>query len=95
MKYTTGTGQKLTVHDKSECRGTYCPIHNPSMDWATHWRETWGGFMEYICPCGVGYPAPEDSNAEGHAFGSCGRKECLDEYRKACEKVDNSREGNV
>ena len=92
-KYVTGTGQTLNaVHSKKECKEKYCTIHNPSMDWPTNWRSGWGGFMEYICPCGVGYPAPEDSNAEGHVFGTCGKKECWEEYRRAYKKVKEDRE---
>ena len=43
--------------------------------------------MEYTCPCGVGYPAPEDGNTKGHAYGTCGNPECASEYDKACKKV--------
>ena len=90
MKYTTGAGQKLEVHDKADCRGGYCTIHNPSMDWPTLWRDDWR-FMEYTCPCGVGYPAPEDDVSEGHAFGTCGNPECWAEYKEACDKVKESK----
>jgi hypothetical protein len=86
-EYTTGAGQKILVHSSDECRGGYCTIHNPSMTWPTEWRSGWGGFMEYTCKCGVGYPAPEDKGAEGHVFGCCGNPECLREYREACDKV--------
>lgn len=62
-KYTTGTGQNLYVHDKEECEGRYCPIHNPSdhhmKDWPTHWRES-RKLLERICKCGVGHPDPDD-----------------------------------
>jgi len=92
-KYTTGAGQHLVVHKKGNCRGEYCPIHNPSMDWPTLWRSDWGGFMEYICPCGVGYPAPEDESAAGHVFGTCGNTTCMEEYQAACEKVKESKRG--
>ena len=47
--YTTGTGQKIKVHDKDKCEGEYCCIHNPSdhimKDWPTH--------------C-IGHPDPDD-----------------------------------
>ena len=89
--YTTGCGTTMRVHEKGKCRGIYCTIHNPSMDWPTHWRSDWGGFMEYICPHGVGYPAPEDRDARGHVFGTCGDSECMDAYTKACEAVRDSK----
>lgn len=61
--YKSGTDQNLNVHDKSECEGEYCPIHNPSdhrmKDWPTHWRDD-RGLMERICKCGVGHPDPDD-----------------------------------
>lgn len=83
MKYTTGTGQKLIVHDEADCSGK-CPIHAPSIDWPTNWRDEWG-FMEVICPCGVGYPSPDDKSKEAveHAFGCCGNAECLAKWNKA------------
>ena len=62
-KYTTGTGQKLTVHSKNKCEGSFCTIHNPSdhimRDWPTHWRDD-RGLMERICKHGVGHPDPDD-----------------------------------
>ena len=62
-KYTTGTGQKLLVHNKETCGGESCVIHNPSnhhmKDWPTHWRED-RGMMERICKCGIGHPDPDD-----------------------------------
>lgn len=72
-EYITGTGQKLNVHDKSDCSGK-CPIHNPSdhhmVEWPTHWRDD-VGFMERICPCGIGHPDPDDKTADG-VHGCCG-----------------------
>ncbi len=62
-KYTTGTGQKILVHNKETCKGQYCCIHNPSdhhmKDWPTHWRDD-RGFMERMCSHGVGHPDPDD-----------------------------------
>jgi len=61
--YTTGTGQEIKVHDASRCAGEYCPIHNPSdhsmNTCPTNWRSD-RGFMERVCPHGVGYPDPDD-----------------------------------
>lgn len=62
-RYTTGTGQKLLVHSRADCKGEHCVIHNPSnhkmRDWPTHWR--WDRYlMERICPHGIGHPDPDD-----------------------------------
>jgi len=61
--YTTGTGQKIKVHDKDKCEGEYCCIHNPSdhimKDWPTHWRDD-RLLMERICEHGIGHPDPDD-----------------------------------
>lgn len=61
--YITGTGQKVNVHEKGDCKGKYCCIHNPSdhhmRSWPTHWRDD-RKIMERICPCGVGHPDPDD-----------------------------------
>lgn len=61
--YTTGTGQSLLVHNKSDCKGNFCVIHNPSehsmKDFPTHWRSD-RYLMERICPHGIGHPDPDD-----------------------------------
>ena len=73
-KWTSGTGQKIMVHDREICEGQICPIHNPSdhhmRDWPTNWRYD-RGMMERICPCGVGHPDPDD-RAEDTIHGCCG-----------------------
>lgn len=61
--YITGTGQRLMdIHDREECDGRPCVIHNPSdhvmRDWPTHWRED-RGLMERICEHGIGHPDPD------------------------------------
>ncbi len=62
-EYITGTEQKILVHNKEDCQGEYCCIHNPSdhhmVDWPTHWRDD-RGLMERICPHGIGHPDPDD-----------------------------------
>jgi len=62
-KYTTGVGQNILVHNKNQCKGQHCCIHNPSdhhmKDWPTLWRGD-RGLIERICPCGVGHPDPDD-----------------------------------
>ena len=60
--YTTGTGHKINVHRKEDCRGLYCVIHNPSSHvmcgFKTHWRED-RYLMERICAHGIGHPDPD------------------------------------
>jgi hypothetical protein len=62
-EYITGTGQKILVHNKEDCQGEYCVIHNPSdhhmKDWPTHWRDD-RNLMERLCKHGVGHPDPDD-----------------------------------
>lgn len=61
--YTTGTGQKLLVHSKEDCKAEFCVIHNPSIHsmrgFATHWRSD-RGLMERVCAHGIGHPDPDD-----------------------------------
>lgn len=66
--YTTGTGQLLAkVHKEIECKRQHCVIHRPSdhsmRSFPTHWRSD-RGFMERICPHGVGHPDPDDFTAD-------------------------------
>ena len=62
-KYETGTGQSLSVHNKEDCKGGSCVIHNPSnhsmKDFPTYWRQD-RYLMERICSHGVGHPDPDD-----------------------------------
>jgi hypothetical protein len=51
------------VHSIEECKGEYCTIHNMSdhhmRSWPQYWRTDWG-FMERICPHGIGHPDPDE-----------------------------------
>lgn len=61
--YITGTGQKITTHDKHLCAGDRCVIHNPSNHSMTHFPTNWRDdrkLMERICSHGVGHPDPDD-----------------------------------
>ena len=62
-KFTTGTGQRLLVHNKDNCKGDNCCVHNPSnhhmKDWPTNWRSD-RSLMERVCPHGIGHPDPDD-----------------------------------
>lgn len=78
--YRTGTGQALWVHSKGTCdadptRDMWCVIHarkpGHMQDWPTHWRTDWSGFMEVICPHGIGHPAPENSGRAHGCDGCC------------------------
>ena len=86
-KFTTGTGQRLWVHSKEDCKGEHCVIHKPSEHamryFPTHWRDD-RKLMERICPHGIGHPDPDDlafkrshygdefANAEGiHGCDGC------------------------
>jgi hypothetical protein len=79
--YTTGTGQHLRVHSIEDCAGVRgyrhgCAVHarldTHMKDWPTHWRSDWGGFMEVICPHGIGHPAPEETRSGGFGHGCDG-----------------------
>lgn len=57
------TGQRLVnVHDRTQCGGEHCVLHNPSTHhmatWPLLWRDDIGVF-ERICECGVGHPDPD------------------------------------
>ena len=71
--YMTGTGQELRgVHERGDCVGVHCVIHNPSdhplRDRPTHWRED-RGLMERICEHGIGHPDPDHLAATEHFRG--------------------------
>ena len=76
-KWTSGTRQKLKVHNREDCEGEVCAIHNPTdhhmLDWPQHWRYD-RGIMERLCPCGVGHPDPDDfriRNSLDYAIHGC------------------------
>ena len=86
-EYITGTGQKVYVHNKEDCEGEYCVIHNPSdhhmKDWPTHWRDD-RRIMERICPHGVGHPDPDDLAFKKRIAKKFGR----DDYDKGIHGCD-------
>jgi hypothetical protein len=53
----------IATHDKDQCLGKYCCIHNPSdhplKDAPQNWRAD-RRLMERICVHGVGHPDPDD-----------------------------------
>lgn len=60
--FVTGTGQHLLVHNKEDCAGAYCCVHNPSLHhmrtWPLHWRDD-RRIFERIDKYGVGHPDPD------------------------------------
>jgi hypothetical protein len=58
---------KIGYHYKKDCRGSFCPIHNPSdhkmRDWPMNLRMDGWAFplIERICPHGVGHPDPDSA----------------------------------
>ena len=51
------------MHDMKDCKGKYCPFHNPSdhhmKDWKKVVRYDRGGMTERICKHGCGHPDPD------------------------------------
>lgn len=51
------------VHNRNQCKNDYCTIHSPSLHSMLGFPQRWRqdrGFMERICPHGVGHPDPDD-----------------------------------
>lgn len=92
--YVTGTGQTMQVHARARCVGEWCVIHRRKpghmRGWPTHWRSDWGGFMEVVCPHGVGHPAPEEirTGGTGHGCDGC----CIEAAWIDGEIVDRMKE---
>lgn len=88
--YTTGTGQKLLVHTKENCKGVNCVIHNPSAhcmrEFPTHWRSD-RCLMERICPHGIGHPDPDDLSYKALIFGktAAGKQQLKYESIHGCD----------
>lgn len=57
------TGPPLVVHDRDQCIGQHCCIHNPSdhalNDRPLNWRQD-RHLMERVCEHGIGHPDPDD-----------------------------------
>ena len=68
----------LIVHDRSQCAGTACCVHNPSdhpmRDFPLHWRAD-RGIMERTCSHDVGHPDPDDlkvkAGVDNHGCDGC------------------------
>jgi hypothetical protein len=83
---TMPNGDKLKVHDRKQCAGRNCCIHNPSdtpmKDWPLNWRP-FKRVMERICPCGVGHDDVDDLIFRYQAGRSLGCHGCCPE--RCCE----------
>jgi hypothetical protein len=65
-----------SVHSMSDCAGEFCTIHKPSKHSMLGFPQLWrtdAGFMERVCPHGVGHPDPDDVYSQGraHACDGC------------------------
>jgi hypothetical protein len=56
------------THKPDQCLGEYCTIHNMSdhsmRDYPQIWRDD-RGFMERVCPHGIGHPDPDEGRLYG------------------------------
>lgn len=79
-------GMTLRAHPADKCAGEYCTIHNRSnhsmRSFPQLWRTNWGGFMERICPHGIGHPDPDELNVETHVRGHGCDGCCAGAYRE-------------
>lgn len=56
-------GRKIIAHERSQCAGEICCIHNPSDHHMVNWPQNWRNdtkVMERQCEHGVGHPDPDD-----------------------------------
>lgn len=77
--WTDDFGTSVIIHERATCMGSYCTIHNRSnhvmIDFQQRWRRD-KGFMERVCPHGVGHPDPDEvyNNRNGiHGCDGCCR----------------------
>lgn len=86
--YITGTGQRIWVHNKEDCKGKTCVIHNPSAHhmrgWATNWRGD-RSLMERVCSHGIGHPDPDDLAFKELRFKEDGRVYTKYESMHGCD----------
>lgn len=51
-----------STHDRKQCAGETCVIHNRSDHAMRGWRPVWRndkGIFERLCPHGIGHPDPD------------------------------------
>lgn len=60
--FTLPDGRTMRVHERGDCAGRACTIHNPTdhhmREWVLQWR-TLRGIFERTCEHGVGHPDPD------------------------------------
>lgn len=53
----------VNVHDKKQCAGRRCVVHNPTQHHMSMWPAEWDdamGMVMRVCPHGWGHPDPDD-----------------------------------
>lgn len=77
---TVNAGVVLGVHDPADCQGRPCALHNSSEHHMANWPQRYRfdkGFMERVCPHGIGHTDPDDVayfagiNAAGWTLHGC------------------------
>lgn len=69
LKHEKDYWARFHTHDKSQCNGEPCPVHNPSNHHMRKWPLNYRmdrGITERICPHGIGHPDPDDIFAIGY-----------------------------
>lgn len=74
-------GRTLRVHPPEKCVGEPCCVHSPTNHHMVTWEQLYRGdrgFMERICPHGIGHPDPDDLRVrtEPEAYGVHGCDGC-------------------
>lgn len=90
-QFLENTDIKITCHDADKCAGQYCTIHKRSNHAMRSFPQMWRddrGFMERICPHGVGHPDPDEVYLKSkwdwsHACDGC----CADKHEPECIRV--------
>lgn len=66
------TQQLVNVHDRAQCAGHPCCVHNPTEHHMYGWRQHWRSdrqLMERLCRHGVGHPDPDHLDYHRRSFG--------------------------
>lgn len=90
------SGQVLQTHERGQCFGQWCAVHQPMpgpwAEWPRQWRQD-RSIMERKCPHGVGHPVAEMYDfavAQGRAYdlvhGCC--RDCICSPRLAKREME-------
>lgn len=84
--------RRLLVHDRAQCKGEHCPLHNPSRHHMRAWTKVVRldklALVERVCKHGTGHPDPDSlaylnralgERAENYALGMHGCDGCCHE----------------